>query len=467
MSNRRKYNVILIMTDTLRKDHVGVYGSFARTPNINKFAKEGVIYTKAYPESLPTIPVRRAVYTGFRVFPFKPEKLVKGAPWMLNFGWRPIPDEQITMSEIFKASGYRTALIGDNYHLFEPGMNFNRGFDEWIFIRGQEYDHYRSAKLVSNDELDRYLTPALKGTGVEKLLIRYLSNTKFRKSEEDWFSPQKFREGIRWLEENRDAENFLLVLETFDPHEPWDPPHEFVDLYDPGYSGKEIITPKYGPANYLSERELKHMRAHYAGEVTMVDKWFEIFMEKVYELNLDKNTIIIFTSDHGHQLGEHGLTGKVAYGLYPELVDIPLIIRHPEGIGAGEKVNEYVYDHDIFITAIEMAGLKLDYKVNGINIWNYVEKEKFEYRRNYITSAFGMYLMYKDDNYWLITNRDGNEARLYTLKGDPELKKNIAYETPDLVKQLYQKIVEDAGGSIPKIEAPSSEAYEWYSKMYV
>ncbi|MCC6004827.1 MAG: sulfatase-like hydrolase/transferase, partial [Thermofilum sp.] len=135
-----RYNVILVMTDSLRKDHVGCYGnSWIRTPNIDRFAKESVMYTKAYPESLPTIPVRRAVYTGKRVFPFEPaRRMRKGMPWIVNAGWQPLSDEDVTLSEVFKAAGYRTALIGDNYHLFEPGMNFNRGFDEWIFIRGQE-----------------------------------------------------------------------------------------------------------------------------------------------------------------------------------------------------------------------------------------------------------------------------------------------------------------------------------------
>ena len=462
-----KYNVILVIVDSMRKDHVGVYGGIARTPNIDRFAKESVMYTKAYPESMPTIPVRRAIYTGIRVFPFRSHRMVKGIPWIGFFGWEPIPDEHITISEVFKAAGYRTALIGDNYHIFEPGMNFNRGFDEWIFIRGQEWDKYRSAPLVSQEELDRYLTPKLRGTAVEHLLRRYLSNVHRRQSEEDWFAPQTFREGIRWLEENRDAERFLLVLEPFDPHEPWDPPHEFVDMYDPGYTGKEVITPKYGPPDYLSERELKHMRAHYAGEVTLVDKWFGIFMQKVYELNLDKNTIIAFISDHGHQLGEHNLTGKVAWGMYPELMDIPLLIRHPEGVGAGEKVHEYVYNHDLFTTLISMAGVKLEHKVDGINIWEYVEKEDFELRRSYVTSAFANYLMYRDDDYWLITNREGGEAKLYMLKEDPKLEENVAGERPDLVRQLYQRIVEDAGGSIPRIEAPPAIAYEWYSRLYL
>lgn len=465
----RNYNVILIITDSLRKDHIGCYGnSWIRTPNIDQFAKESVIYTKAYPESLPTIPVRRAIYTGCRVFPFEPtRRMKKGIPWIINAGWQPLSDNDITLSEVFKSAGYRTALIGDNYHIFEPGMNFNRGFDEWIFIRGQEWDKYRSAQLISEEKLEIYLTPKLKGTSVEKLLRRYLSNVYFRRSEEDWFAPQTFREGIRWLQENRAVDKFLLVLEPFDPHEPWDPPHEFVDMYDPGYVGKEIITPKYGFADYLTEKELRHMRAHYAGEVTLLDKWFGFFMEKIYEMNLDKNTVIIFTSDHGHQLGEHNLTGKVAWGLYPELMDIPLLIRHPEGIGAGERIDEYVYNHDIFATICALCRIEYNHKIDGIDIWKYVEKECIEGGRKYITSGFANYVMYRDDQYWYISDRNGEEAQLYDLREDPQLKVNIASEKPQLAKTLFARIIEDAGGSLPKIEVIGREAYRWYEQLYL
>ncbi len=465
MTNK-DYNVVLVVVDSLRKDHVGAYGGSAKTPNIDKFAKESVMYTKAYPESLPTIPVRLGMYTGTRVFPFRTHTIRKGTPYIMFFGWEPIPEKLSSISEVFKTAGYRTALIGDNYHLFEPGMNFNRGFDEWIFIRGQEVDKYRSASLISETELEKHLTEKLEGTFVEILLRRYLSNVSFRRKEEDWFAPQTFVEGVRWLKENKDDKSFLLILEPFDPHEPWDPPHEFVDMYDPSYQGKEIITPKYGPPDYINDKELTHMRAHYSGEVTFLDKWFGFFLRNVYELNLDKNTIIAFISDHGHQLGEHNLTGKVTWGMYPELMDIPLLIRHPECVGSGEKVDEYVYNFELLTTFLSMLNIKSDYCPEGTNVWKYVEEENVDYRREYVTSAFLDYIFYRDDDDWFISNRDGNEAQLYELKSDPKLERNVAEEAPKLTKSIYQKILKDAGGTLPKIETPPAEVYEWYCRLY-
>ena len=466
------YNVILVVIDSLRKDHVGCYGGIARTPNIDALAKESVIYEDAYPESLPTIPVRRGLYTGKRIFPFVPSgRFAKGFPNVFMFGWEPLRDEDVTLSEVFKLKGYRTALIGDNYHLFEPGMNFNRGFDEWIFVRGQEWDKYRSAALVSEEEVRSHLTPALKGTGVERLVRHYLSNVKFRRSEEDWFAPSTFREGARWLEENAKQQNFFLALEPFDPHEPWDPPQEFVDMYDPGYSGVNVITPKYGTADYLTPAELKHMRANYAGEVTLVDKWFGIFMQKFYELGLDKNTVLAVISDHGHQLGEHNLTGKVASGLYPELLDIPLLIRAPNATNSGERVSGYVYNHDLFVTLISMAGLRvnageLSYKPDGINAWDLAESNKGA-ARDHATSAFMNYLMYRDDEYWMITDRKGNDVRLYDISNDKKMERDISIQAPDVVRGLYSRIASDAGGTIPEIPAPPESIRNWYEKLYL
>jgi len=466
MTNKN-YNVILVVLDSLRKDHVGAFGGSAKTPYIDKFAEESVTYTKAYPESLPTIPVRLGMYTGTRVFPFRTRTMKKGIPYIMFSGWEPIPEKLSSISEVFKTAGYRTALIGDNYHLFEPGMNFNRGFDEWIFIRGQEADKYRSASLISETELEKHLTQKLRGTFVETLLRRYLSNVSFRRKEEDWFAPQTFAEGARWLKENRGDQRFLLILEPFDPHEPWDPPHEFVDMYDPAYAGKEVITPKYGPPDYINDRELKHMRAHYSGEVTFLDKWFGYFLHKLYELNLDENTVIAFISDHGHQLGEHDLTGKVTWGMYPELMDIPLIIRHPEGVGSGEEVDTYVYNFELFTTLVEMANIKTDYRSEGINVWKYVEEKNRDYKREYVTSAFLDSIFYRDNDHWFISNRDGSQAQLYEIKPDPKLERNIAEQAPELTKSIYQKIINDAGGSLPQIKPPPLEVYEWYFRLYL
>jgi arylsulfatase A-like enzyme len=148
-------------------------------------------------------------------------------------------------------------------------------------------------------------------------------------------------------------------------------------------------------------------------------------------------------------------------------MDVPLLVRHPELVGAEEKVDEYVYNHDLFATVCQLAGVEHGLKVDGINVFDYVEREFAGSGRSHVTSGFGYYVMYRDDEYWFISDREGKEAQLYDLKVDPKLQKNIARECPELVEKFYRKIVEDAGGCLPKLEPISLEAYVWYEQLYL
>ena len=128
-------NVILVILDSLRRDHVGAYGNDQMSrPTLDALAMEGLRFSRAHPEAMPTIPARRAIHTGFRTWPTR-------AP---AYGWKPIPEEQPTLAEILKGQGYRTLLITDTYHEFvPPSTNFDRGFDVFRTIRGQAKDRYR------------------------------------------------------------------------------------------------------------------------------------------------------------------------------------------------------------------------------------------------------------------------------------------------------------------------------------
>ena len=135
-------------------------------------------------------------------------------------------------------------------------------------------------------------------------------------------------------------------MDTFDPHEPWDPPRYYVDRYDPGYQGEEVIYPRYDFwREFLSEKELQHCRALYAGETTLADRWIGFLLDRIASLDLLKNTAIILIGDHGFYLGEHGYIGKLLIRgklcqhlpLYPEVARIPMLVYFP-GCQGGTRV---------------------------------------------------------------------------------------------------------------------------------
>ena len=439
-------NIILVILDSLRKDHVGAYGNERiMTPTLDALSRESLLFTRAYPESLPTICARRAIHTGIRTWPFKDRPLKQArAP---VYGWLPIPWEQATLAEILEAEGYQTALVTDTYHQFRPHMGFHRGFEVYHWIRGQENDNYRDPSTISEQEMrQRYI---IHGEGDKAR--QYLANVQGRQSEEDWFAPRVFLRAIELLKGASHRQPFFLVVDNYDPHEPWDPPEKYTHLYDPdGYTGKEPLNDKYGKDDYLTGRQLSRMRNLYAAEVTMADRWLGNFLDKMDELNLFENTLLVVLSDHGHALGEHGYTGKPHYALWPELTDIAFLLRHPEGRGAGQTSDFYASTHDVAPTVLGFLGTAPPSPMEGQDLSVFFEGGEPE-ERTHFSLGYNEFAWTRDDDYVMFARNDGAEARLYDLTADPSMHRNLAREYPDIVNRMTEEyLLKDAGGWIPR-----------------
>jgi len=455
-------NVLLIMLDSLRKDHVGCYGnSLTKTPNLDGLAKEGVVFTRAFPEALPTLPVRRAMHTGMRTFPCRHYQRKKGDEVMIP-GWEPIPEYQVTMAEILRHHGYRTAMFTSAYHMFKPSMNYHRGFDTWEWIRGQEADPYRTPLSRETDVDDpRYLPCELAYGCVGHSLHYCLPNMQDWRTEEDWFPPRTFGKAIEWLDRNGDAERFLLVVDEFDPHEPWNAPLDVLNLYfdTAGYKGRRIINTRGGPYQF-KEGELEYTLAQYAEEVTLCDKYVGKLLDKVKELGMLDDTLVIAVSDHGHNILDHGVMHKVPSHLYPELMDLVFIARHPEGEFAGTTCDAYVGHHDILPTVLSLTGLSPPMPVDGRNVWEWVTGEEVD-RRTYMTSIFSRWVWCRDEEYAFISDLDGKQTRLFDVQADPKQLNNIADEEPEVCKKMHKRILYDADGPLPHYDI-RREGHAWY-----
>ncbi|MEE9378038.1 MAG: sulfatase [Candidatus Lokiarchaeia archaeon] len=453
--------IFLIIFDTLRKDHTGrTYGNeWIKTPNFDEFAKDSIVFDKTYPESLPTIPVRRAIHTGIRTFPFNHQRpklrtddVVK-AP-----GWYPIPPQQKHLSEYLNSFGYKTAFITSTYHQFKPNMNFHLGYDQWNWIRGHENDKFRAILREGKSELDKMMkehivSGDLAGRWYQKLILnRYFPNIQNRKTEEDYFPAKTFKKAIEFTKDTQGIRKTFCLIDEFDPHEPWDPPEKYLDLYvDKNYTGRKVITPAYRhDIDYLTEGELKYMRACYAGEVSLCDAWFGYFINELKSMELYEDSLIILISDHGHSIGEHNATGKIPYYMYPELVDIPFMIKPPYSINGPKRIKEpYVYDFDILPTIFGFLNKEKPNVFEGIDLSEFTEEnDQIIKDRNYITCGFHACTLYKDDNFALITSNDRSYQRLYDLSKDPEWNINIAESNQDICNNIFNIIKKDAKGRL-------------------
>jgi len=469
--------IFIIIFDTLRRDHTGkIYGNeWIKTPYFDEFAKDCLIFDKAYPESLPTLPVRRAIHTGVRTFPFNHEKPPLRTDDVIEIvGWTPIPPHQKHLSEYMHDFGFINSIITSTYHQFKPNMNYHLGFDEWNWIRGHEEDKYRYCPPTKyNKSYKHHIIGRGKDAfarNYQKFMLgKYLPNIEERKAEEDYFPAQTFMEATRFVQKNKDVKNTLAVIDEFDPHEPWDPPQSYLDLYvDKNYDGVQIYLPSYSDnVSFLTEDEIKYMRASYAGEVSLCDNWFGYFIEELKTLGIYDDSLIIFISDHGHSIGEHNASGKLPRFMYPELVDIPFMIKPPGNLSGPKRIsNSYVYNHDILPTIFGFLNEEKPDVFDGMDLSIFLEeKDRLLEGRDYITCGFQICTLYKDDRYALITMNDKSQQKLFDLSRDPEWNNNIAADNVDICEDIFQKIEKDAKGDLLlKFESKLMDLKDWYGQ---
>jgi len=449
-------DIVMIILDSMRQDHLGVYGNrWIHTPYFDDFARQSVVFTNGYPESLPTLQVRRALHTGQRVFPFYGHHDYKGDQ-NSSLGWGPIHEDQHTLAEILGAEGYRSALITDTYHQFKPSKNFHRGFDEWVWIRGQEGDKYRSGPNASRENIESCM--AERQLGNEKLytfLKNYLRNNASRRDESDYSPARVFSEAARWLSDNQDAKSLFLVIDSFDPHEPWDPPDHYRRMYDPDDDCRNVIQSPYCRwTDILSSRELKRIQANYAGEVTMVDHWFGHFWEALHKSDRFDDTMVVVVSDHGHNLGidpaDRGLISKQGHPMTRSVADLVCMIHYPGGEGAGTSSDILMYNMDLTTTILDRAGVSPPDVLDGIDVRTLMSNTTSAAREHLIV-GWGPLVTVINDSWWFNSNIWGEGKMLYQVATDPYLQNNLANVHPTVCEKMLRIALHHAGGSIPDV----------------
>jgi arylsulfatase A-like enzyme len=221
-------------------------------------------------------------------------------------------------------------------------------------------------------------------------------------------------------------------------------------MYDEGYDAPEPFAPVDGGSEYLSGRQIQRMRALYSGEVTMTDRWLGRFLDKMEELDLIDNTLLILLSDHGIAHGEHGVVGKLPSTLWPEVTDIPFLIRHPEGKRAGTTSDYYASTHDVAPTILGFLGIEPPQPLDGQDLSVMLEGGEPEARPHF-TLGYHDHVFTRDEDYAMMSRNDGTEVRLYDLREDPGMYEDVAGDLPDIARRMFDDyVLEDAGGPLPR-----------------
>ncbi|MBM3457447.1 MAG: sulfatase [Armatimonadetes bacterium] len=429
-------NLVLIVSDSVRRDHLGCYGSATvRTPSLDALARDSRVFDRAYSCSFPTLPCRAELFTGKFVFPY------------LN--WGPLPQREVLLSETLARAGFTCTLVTDNLPLSRPDYLYFRGFHSVLRIRGQLYDNFQPLE----GPLDWPCAPEKISHGPDNRIRQYLRNVHGRRDEEEYFAPQVVRTAIRWLEQHHHRSRFFLYVDLFDPHEPWDPPAHYVDLYDPVRSGDDVIRPVMGPADAYSEGDLRRIRALYAGEVTMADRWIGELLAALDALGHREDTTVAYLSDHGLFLGERGLLGKLGrsernvrgWPTYSELSRVPCMIRSP-GVAPGRS-SAYVHPGDLTPTLLELAGVPIPDSMHAASLAPLLRGERERVRDLAVSSwslrGFSAHRpsVARTDEWALVFWRSGLPPELYHLPSDPGETRDVFRQNRSAARELHRSYV--------------------------
>ena len=349
-------NAIVVLLDSLNRHMLGAYGGdeFA-TPNLDAFAARSVRFDKHYAASLPCIPARHDLLCG-----------------AIDFLWRPWGSIEVwehSLTALLRRKGVISMLISDHPHLFEVGgENYHTDFYAWDYQRGHENDPWKTRP----DET--WAGAPLYGRG----WVHYDNSRGSFKDESEFPGPKTMAAAAQWLDDNAGHhDRFFLLVDEFDPHEPFDTPEPYASMYDEGWDGAHLIWPPYVSGGIekgvLTEREGRQVRASYGGKLTMIDAWFGKMIDAIDRNALWDDTAVIVLTDHGHYLGEKDNWGKSQNPVYQTLGHIPLMIVWP-GIepGASDALTTTV---DIFATLAEQFDVEAKHRTHGKSLVPVLQSE--------------------------------------------------------------------------------------------
>jgi len=415
-----QYNVIFISIDTLRADHLGVYGYKRDTsPNLDQFAQENILFGQAIAQAPDTLSSHASIFTS--QYP-----AVHGA---LNLSRNTIDSSKIMLAEILQEFGYKTAaFVGGGQVAAEFG--FSQGFD------------------VYNDQLPN----------------AYFAGT--------------IPVAIKWLKENKE-DNFFLFLHGYDVHAAYHPPEPFEHIFDPDYRGllsdherfRFHISNKTKPNHILDaikfvenkpvlvledktipleQRDIDHIVAHADGDILYTDSLIQQFLDSLKELGVYDNSIIVIFSDHGVRLAdvirtelETELYFKHADELFEEVIHVLLFIKHPDF--SARIIPTQVQLIDIFPTVLDFLNIPLskevEQQIQGKSLVPLIKGTADEYFNKYVYGQKEPYGVFVRTDRWKLIRIEKSWG-LYNRENDPQEMYNVILEYPDIAEKLKQKLQE-------------------------
>lgn len=426
-------NVVLITLDTLRADRLSLYGYGVQTsPNLDAFAREGVLFENAIAPASWTLPSHASMFTG--LFPHR-----HGAHFVDDpvgeaeerFSARGLTESHVTLAEILSAEGYETAGFVSNYASLSTGLGTHQGFEVYDDRPRRIWD----------------FKPTMNSLVEQLPYLRDCLSKPYR-------SAGELNEVVfEWLDSRSEPSRPLfLFINYMDTHAPFCPPNGSNHFFWQRTSANPEHDVMAGDG--LSARDEKHFRAAYDSEIEFADAHLGELFQKLEEHSLYDDALVIVTSDHGEYFGEHALWGH-AYGPYDPVYRVPLAVKFPVGIRTGDggpktrgTVSSYVRTFDIFTTVLETVDIAVPHGLDAISLFAPGEDERRiiveQYGSAYFSRLYGekfdrAYTGIYDFPWKYVSFSDG-EAHLYNLSADPGETRNLADDYPSVRARLEKAL---------------------------
>jgi len=354
----------LISLDTLRADHLSAYGYERETsPNIDALAESGVLFERAVSTTSWTLPSHLSMLTGLSI---SAHGVCDDRLWQAtgpDGGPLSIPFRGTFLPELLKGVGYRTAGFY-TWKYLEPRFGFGPGFDTYERLGYSVFSHPEWSRRFD----------ALRAAGKTDELKQWMAESPELFDEQRPTAGEAVDAALAWLDEAAPAaanedEPFFLFLHLFDIHDGYVPPPPFdAKFTDPSYAGpvtgRKVTTPDSPVRPDMAAADLAQLVALYDGEIAWVDSQVGRVLDRLRELGVADDTLVVLTSDHGEEFFEHGAKTHRAQ-LYAESVHVPLIVAWPAGLAGGRRVDGTVGIVDVLPTVAGLAGVPAPKGLSG------------------------------------------------------------------------------------------------------
>jgi len=444
MPSAADYNVLLIISDQHRRDCAGCYGHGAvRTPNLDRLSAEGVRLAGAYCQSPLCGPSRSSLMTGTHCH------TCRGLTHTQPVGLREVP----TLGSVFRAAGYATGAIG-KVHIRGESPDRDLGFDERA-LRYYTYGYADYVAAVGPDNVDRY-NSYRPGAGVPRRDVYNAANRPVAMDEPAMYDALVVDRCIDFLTRRR-GERFFLWAGLEKPHPEWYAPAEYHGLYDPAglvlpetlreappdIPARPAAELRVGPR--YSDEQVRGCLAAYYANVSYLDAKVGELLAAVERLGLAERTIILYTSDHGELLFDHGMVQKHCF--FEPAVAVPLILAN-RGLFPAGAVREHVVGLiDLFPTLCDLTGLDRPEGLEGESILDVVSGAADPAGRETFSEFYSWAVperMIRTDRWkYVYTHEDVDQ--LYDVARDPLERTNLARDPAfaDVRRRLRDRVLTD------------------------